>query len=143
MAPSSLIEAEENPSEMGARIGLGEMTVPELIYEVWFEYGVDLAARRSGIERAAVYLVADEGFGPFAHCLVEEVAQSLGPANDDDALAGSIFNDRSEDVGLRTLDFVILNVLYDTRIRPGMTRAQVLGLEVVLADGRRAWERKT
>lgn len=84
-----------------------------------------LAARRSGIERAAVYLVADEGFAPFAHCLVEEVAQSLGPANDDDALAGSIFNDRSEDVGLGALDFLILSVLYDPRIRPGMGRADV------------------
>ncbi|GAB5377551.1 MAG: DUF2927 domain-containing protein [Acuticoccus sp.] len=97
-----------------------------------------LAARRGGIERAMVYLVADEGFAAFAHCLVEEVAQSLGPANDDPALAGSIFNDRSRVVGLGELDWLILNVLYDARILPGMDARQVGEvLPQVIADTQR------
>lgn len=97
-----------------------------------------LAARRGGIERAMVYLVADEGFAAFAHCLVEEVAQSLGPANDDPALDGSIFNDRSRVVGLGELDWLILNVLYDARILPGMDAGQVGEvLPQVITDTRR------
>ena len=43
--PVLRLRLEENPSEMGARLGLGELNVPELVYEVWFEYGVELEAR--------------------------------------------------------------------------------------------------
>lgn len=97
-----------------------------------------LAARPTGIERAHVYLVADEGFGSLAHCMVEEIAQSLGPANDSPMLAQSIFNDRSELDALGVFDWFILNMLYDRRILPGMTEAQVLPLlPAVIADVRR------
>lgn len=85
-----------------------------------------LAARPTGIERANIYLVADEGFASLSHCLVEEVAQSLGPANDSDLLPDSIFNDDSRLNVFALFDWFILNMLYDSRVRPGMTEAQVL-----------------
>ena len=96
-----------------------------------------IEARRARIERSYIYLVADEGDLGLAHCLVEEVAQGLGPANDSDALAYSIFNDRSELNTFGIFDWFILNMLYDPRVRPGMTEAEVLPLlPQVIADAR-------
>ncbi|MEM8665458.1 MAG: DUF2927 domain-containing protein [Pseudomonadota bacterium] len=97
-----------------------------------------IAARRSGIERANIYLVADEGFVALAHCMVEEIAQSLGPANDSNLLPDSIFNDMSELNVFGLFDWYILNMLYDARIRPGMTAREVRPLlPFVLQDVRR------
>ncbi len=97
-----------------------------------------IAARRSGIERAFVFLVADEGFTPLAHCMVEEIAQSLGPANDSDLLPDSIFNDASDVNVFGVFDWYILNMLYDPRVRAGMEIDEVAAvLPAVIADTRR------
>ena len=48
--PVLRLRLDESPSPMGSRLGLSELTVPELIYEVWFEYGVELAARDSAVD---------------------------------------------------------------------------------------------
>lgn len=90
-----------------------------------------IAARTSGIERANVYLVADEGMLPLTHCMIEEIAQSLGPANDSDLLPESIFNDGSLINVFGEFDWFILNMLYDRRVRAGMTPEQAV---VVLPD---------
>jgi len=96
-----------------------------------------IAARRTGIERANIYLVADEGFIELSHCLVEEVAQSLGPANDSPFLSESIFNDASSLNVFGLFDWFILNMLYDPRVQPGMTEEEVRRvLPAVLADVR-------
>ncbi len=96
-----------------------------------------LAATHAGIVRALVYLAADDADSAFAHCLAEEVAQSLGPANDSDALADSIFNDRSQINEFGRFDWLILNVLYDERVRPGMSEAQLRPLlPVIIRDVR-------
>ncbi|MEM7694556.1 MAG: DUF2927 domain-containing protein [Pseudomonadota bacterium] len=97
-----------------------------------------IAARRSGIERAFVYLPTDEGFVAFSHCMVEEITQALGPANDSETLPDSIFNDQSELNVFGIFDWYLLNMLYDPRIRPGMTEADVRPLlPRVIADVRR------
>lgn len=93
-----------------------------------------LAARPSGIVRALVYLVADDGGRAFSHCMAEEITQSLGPVNDSDLLAGSLFNDRSKLTGLGRLDWLILGVLYHERIRPGMREADVRPLLPAVID---------
>lgn len=96
-----------------------------------------LAARRSGIERAYIFLVADEGFLGLSHCMVEEIAQSLGPANDSTDLPDSIFNDESTLNVFGVFDWFILNMLYDPRVLPGMDEAQVrVILPAVIADVR-------
>lgn len=96
-----------------------------------------IAARTSGIERANVYLVVDEGFLTLAHCTVEEIAQSLGPANDSDELPDSIFNDSSSVNVLGEFDWFLLNMLYDRRIVAGMTAEAVAPLlPAVIADAR-------
>lgn len=97
-----------------------------------------LAARRTGIERAFVYLVADETAAGFTHCMVEEITQSLGPANDSGLLPDSIFNDDSRLNAFGLFDWFILNMLYDERIRPGMSEEDVLPLlPAAIAEARR------
>lgn len=57
-------------------------------------------------------------------CLVEELAQSMGLFMDDDQVIPSIFNDDDVYKDLTWMDELMLRVLYDPRMRPGMTRAQ-------------------
>lgn len=56
-------------------------------------------------------------------CYHEEVAQGLGLANDSPRARPSIFNDDSEFAFLTTHDELLLRMLYDTRLTPGMTEA--------------------
>lgn len=62
------------------------------------------------------------------HCLLEELAQSLGLPNDDDRVAPSIFNDSLHLTSLSLIDKVLLRLVYDPRMRPGLPRAQALQL---------------
>lgn len=94
-----------------------------------------LAARPSGIEQANIYLVVDESFESLSHCMVEEIAQSLGPANDSTDLADSIFNDQSELDVFGIFDWFILSMLYHPAVQPGMSEAEVRPiLPAVIAD---------
>ncbi|MBI1218258.1 MAG: DUF2927 domain-containing protein [Rhodobacteraceae bacterium] len=54
-------------------------------------------------------------------CYHEELAQALGPANDSLEARPSIFNDDQEFAYLTTQDELILRMLYDPRVKPGMT----------------------
>ncbi len=63
-----------------------------------------------------------------AHCLLEELAQSLGLPNEDDRVAPSIFNDSLHLTSLSLIDKVLLRLVYDPRMRPGLPRAQALQL---------------
>jgi hypothetical protein len=56
-------------------------------------------------------------------CIHEEVAQALGLVNDSPTARPSIFND-NEEFGLLTLhDELLLKILYDDRLTPGMSAA--------------------
>ncbi len=57
-------------------------------------------------------------------CLHEEIAQAMGLANDSPAARPSIFNDDEEFALLTTHDELLLRILYDRRLRPGMTAAE-------------------
>lgn len=57
-------------------------------------------------------------------CIEEELAQGLGLANDSPYARPSIFNDDDEFATLTTMDAVMLQILYDPRLRPGMTLDQ-------------------
>jgi len=54
-------------------------------------------------------------------CIVEELIQSLGLMNDDPRARPSIFNDSQEFLDLTSHDEFLLRILYDERVRPGMT----------------------
>ena len=90
------------------------------------------------MDLAFVFLVVNETNRSFRHCLVEEITQSLGPVNDDWRLKNSIFNDYSRLNDFGVFDWYILNMLYDKRIKPGMSRADANKvLPKIVADTRR------
>ncbi len=94
--------------------------------------------RVPGIKRSAAVIVSDEGEFLFHRCLVEEVLQGLGPMNDDDTLIHSVFNDRSHHSRFTAFDQILLNMLYDPRIKPGMSTTQLQNiLPLVARDARR------
>jgi len=57
-------------------------------------------------------------------CYFEEITQGLGLANDSPVARPSLFNDTAEFAVLTVLDEQLLRILYDPRLRPGMTSAQ-------------------
>jgi Protein of unknown function (DUF2927) len=83
------------------------------------------------IRRAEVILTADSGDFRFADCAYEELLQALGPINDDRSVPWTMFNDEVQMGFFDVYDQYLLNILYDSRIRPGMTRADV---KVLLPD---------
>jgi len=89
------------------------------------------------ITRSDVILVSNVSDFVFNDCGYEEILQALGPINDDDSVPWSMFND---DVSLGyfgVYDQLLLNILYDPRIKAGMTRAEALAvLPEILPDVR-------
>ena len=57
-------------------------------------------------------------------CYHEELAQGLGLPNDSPKARPSIFNDDEEFAFLTTQDELLLRMLYDQRLHPGMTAAE-------------------
>lgn len=57
-------------------------------------------------------------------CLHEEITQGLGLANDSPLARPSIFNDDEEFALLTPMDELMLKMLYDPRLTPGMTEVE-------------------
>ncbi len=92
----------------------------------------------SGIKRSDAVIVADDGKFLFKRCLVEEVLQGLGPVNDNPELPHSVFNDTSRHVSFTSYDRHILNMLYNPKIKAGMSKREVQSvLPSVIRDARR------
>ncbi|WP_428642066.1 DUF2927 domain-containing protein [Roseibium sp.] len=99
---------------------------------------VRVVSGRNGIKRSTAVIVSDEGEFLFKRCLVEETLQGLGPMNDDASLTHSVFNDSSRHSRFTVFDQIILNMLYDPRIKPGMSQQQTRPiLPLVARDARR------
>jgi hypothetical protein len=94
------------------------------------------------IEHSDVILTVDNGDFVFFDCAYEELLQSLGPINDTSTVPWTMFNDNVSMGYFDVYDQYILNLLYDPRIKAGMTVQEVKTvLPDVLADVR-AWVRK-
>jgi hypothetical protein len=94
------------------------------------------------IEHSDVILTVDSGDFIFFDCGYEELLQSLGPINDTSSVPWTMFNDDVSMGFFDVYDQYILNVLYDPRIKVGMTIAEVRAvLPEVLADVR-VWVKK-
>jgi hypothetical protein len=97
---------------------------------------------KSEIEHSDVILTVDRGDFVFLDCAYEELLQSLGPINDTDSVPWTMFNDKVSIGFFDIYDQYLLNILYDPRIKPGMTVEDVKAvLPDVLADVR-VWVRK-
>jgi hypothetical protein len=94
------------------------------------------------IEHSDVILTVDNGDFVFLDCAYEELLQSLGPINDTASVPWTMFNDNVSMGYFDVYDQYLLNLLYDPRIKAGMTVQEVrAALPDVLADVR-AWVRK-
>jgi hypothetical protein len=94
------------------------------------------------IEHSDVILTVDSGDFVFLDCAYEELLQSLGPINDTSSVPWTMFNDKVSMGFFDVYDQYILNLLYDPRIKAGMTIGEVNAvLPDVLSDVR-AWVRK-
>ncbi|MEM8793291.1 MAG: DUF2927 domain-containing protein [Pseudomonadota bacterium] len=76
-------------------------------------------------------------------CLLEEIAQALGPANDLYELGNSIFNDDAAHLWPTRLDYLMLEVLYRPELRTGLSRQKTEAaafrvLEAINPEGRDA-----
>jgi hypothetical protein len=97
---------------------------------------------RYEITHSDVILTVDTGDFVFLDCAYEELLQSLGPINDTSSVPWTMFNDKVSMGYFDVYDQYILNLLYDPRIKPGMTVEEV---KVVLPDAIadvRAWVKK-
>lgn len=92
------------------------------------------------IFKAVVVIPTDRAISrkKLAACIVEETTQVLGLPNDSDEVTPSVFNDHSADDELTELDAILLKLLYDSRLKPGMPRTDVLRIvgEILREMGR-------
>ncbi|MBN8963863.1 MAG: DUF2927 domain-containing protein [Rhizobiales bacterium] len=93
----------------------------------------------SRILHSDVLIVADAGDFVFYDCIYEEMLQALGPINDDTTVPWTMFNDDVRMGFFDLYDQYLLNILYDQRIKPGMTRAEVEKLLPEILPQVRAW----
>jgi hypothetical protein len=94
------------------------------------------------IERSDVILTVDNGDLVFFDCAYEELLQSLGPINDTSTVPWTMFNDNVSMGYFDVYDQYLLNLLYDPRIKPGMTVQEVKVLLPDVLTDVRTWVRK-
>jgi hypothetical protein len=128
----------------------------DLAHSIRALYGIDRARRiqrslepqclsgfrkdeSSRILHSDVLIVADAGEFVFYDCIYEELLQSLGPINDDTTVPWTMFNDDVQMGFFDVYDQYLLNILYDRRIRPGMSRAEVEALLPAVLPQVRDW----
>ncbi len=98
---------------------------------------------RYRIRRAEVVLPVDAGEFTFYDCAYEELLQALGVINDDPSVPWTMFNDDVQMGFFDVYDQYLLNILYNPRLRPGMTKAEVNGLLPDVLLTARAWVSQT
>ncbi|MEH0689563.1 DUF2927 domain-containing protein [Vibrio cholerae] len=80
----------------------------------------------SVIDKGVVIIPVDQArsHGKLLACIVEEITQVLGLPNDAESAYPSIFNDETPEDLLSPLDVILLKLLYEPELRPGMSREQ-------------------
>ncbi len=91
------------------------------------------------IVKSDVLIVTDAGDFIFYDCAYEEILQSLGPINDDSSVPWTMFNDDVQMGFFDIYDQFLLNILYDPRIKPGMSAEEVRKLIPQILPDVRAW----
>jgi hypothetical protein len=91
------------------------------------------------IRRAEVILPVDAGEFTFYDCAYEELLQALGAINDDRSVPWTMFNDDVPMGFFDVYDQYLLNILYDPRVRAGMTKAELDSLLPEVLPTVRAW----
>src|SRR3546814_10711976 len=74
-----------------------------------------------GIDFAVVFLRTDRGARTVQGCLVQQTTQALGLMHDLEPEADTVFNDSGRAVDLTADDRLMVRLLYDPRLEPGMS----------------------
>jgi hypothetical protein len=98
--------------------------------------------RDNRITRAEAILPVDVGDFSFYDCAYEELLQGLGVINDDNSVPWTMFNDDVQMGFFDLYDQYLVNILYDPRIRPGMTKSEVGDVLPDVLPAVRAWVAK-
>lgn len=85
-------------------------------------------------QRAIIIIRAEHPALFRSACIHEELAQAMGLANDSPTAQPSIFNDNEEYALLTHHDELLLRMLYDPRLKPGMVRAEAEPIALQIAD---------
>ena len=113
------------PQVVAAEPGLSRGTVREITSldrSTYCAVYASSAADRPNAYVSAIAFVRSEHPDLFRQsCYHEEIAQGLGLANDNPSVRPSIFNDDEEFALLTGHDELLLRILYDRRLRIGMT----------------------
>ena len=72
----------------------------------------------------ALSVVALETSPHLSECVYEEVIQALGPINDSRTVTQTMFNDDAAETIPTSYDWLALSILYDPRLKIGMTREE-------------------
>ena len=94
------------------------------------------------IERSDVILIVDKGDFIFLDCAYEELLQSLGPINDTSSVPWTMFNDNVSMGFFDIYDQYILNILYDPRVKAGMSVEEVKAVLPEVLPDVRVWVKK-
>lgn len=108
----------------------GVTAMPRNTYCLVYAYS---ASGTSAYSRAFAVIRAEHPDLLRTSCFHEEIAQGLGLANDSRSARPSIFNDDEEFALLTRMDEMMLRILYDPALRPGMTEAEVRSIVESLA----------
>ncbi|MDW6092815.1 DUF2927 domain-containing protein [Vibrio rhizosphaerae] len=106
------------------RTELGEQALKNTYGSVCM-FGVKVDPDSHEIRHATVIIPVDQAraHGKLLGCIIEESTQALGLFNDSEQVYPSIFNDKTPDDFLSPLDIVLLQLLYEPTLRPGMSAA--------------------
>jgi len=94
------------------------------------------------ITRAEAILPGDIDDFSFYDCAYEELLQPLGVINDDNSVPWTMFNDDVQMGFFDLYDQYLVNILYDPRIKAGMTESEVTALLPDVLPAVRAWVTK-
>ena len=109
--------------------------------EAFFRDGMCLASFRVGPKGAIVRAVAmipvdrARGKGNLVGCVVEELTHMMGLSNDTEKPLPTIFHHGTLRSFLTGLDYLLLKMLYDPRVKPGMKEADLRPLLQQIAVG--------
>jgi hypothetical protein len=113
-------------AELQSIIAMPESTYCQVTYSI--DEGSNL------IERAFAVIRAEHPDLLHLSCLHEEITQGLGLPNDSPAARPSIYNDDQEFALLTPMDEMMLHMLYDKRLTPGMSITQARPIIDQLAE---------
>jgi hypothetical protein len=92
--------------------------------------------RKGAIARAVAMIPVDRarGSGNLVSCVVEELTHAIGLTNDSMKDIPSIFSRKSGIAFLSGLDYLMLKMLYDPRVKAGMSEKTVLPILQAIAE---------